>query len=321
MHDIIKRLNVIAECRAAHLSLWSCPPFLFVIMGLVNVVAMIASYLLASRYVEEPELAALVVIVVAFLIFIIGNSIIQGFSKMAEASRIKTEFIAIVSHQLRSPLSVFKWTIGAMNSKLPREKTPSAINGSIREYLQTLGENSERMIQLVNMLLEVSRIEGGRLVLRREPVRLDAIIEGIVRSFANYARASNVTIEYSSPRELPPVRGDRERIKMVVENLIDNAVRYSRGGSGHVVVTTTLTGDSIELKVQDSGMGIAEDDKRFVFQKFFRSKEASRRESSGSGLGLYIVSSIVKNLGGKAGFKSEEGRGSTFWIRLPTYSA
>ncbi|MDP3727493.1 MAG: HAMP domain-containing sensor histidine kinase [bacterium] len=332
MASLYARLNVIAECRTANISPWSCPPFLFVVMGLVNVAAMVGSYLLSARFVQEPEIAALIVIAVSMVIFVIGNFIIHGFNQIAAANRIKSEFIAIVSHQLRSPLSIFKWTVDALarsggprpaSSLPPGSSVPAAppAGGRLSEgnYLEILRENTEKMIQLVNMLLEVSRIEAGRLILRREPVRLEVVTEEIVRSFDAYARASNVTIEYAAPAALPPVRGDRERVKMIISNLVDNAVRYSLGG-GRVVVTVAPRGaQSLEWKIADAGIGIPALEQRFVFQKFFRATTGMERQAHGSGLGLYIARSLITALGGEIGFTSQDHHGTTFWFRLPVY--
>ncbi len=322
MGSFLARINIIAECRAANLGLWSCPPFLFVVMGFVDIGAMITSYLLSSRFVGEPEIAALVVIGVSMAIFIIGNFIIHGFNQVAEANRIKSEFIAIVSHQLRSPLSVFKWTVDAISraeagAAVP--PAPASAEAPGPTYLGILRENTEKMIQLVNMLLEVSRIEAGRLVLRREPVRLELVTEETIRSFATYARAANIALEFVRPATLSPVRGDTERLKMVIANLVDNAIRYSRTGGRVVVSVAPYSPSLVEWKIADAGVGIPAGEQRFVFQKFFRATSGMERQTQGSGLGLYIARSLITALGGEIGFTSRDHQGTTFWFRLPVY--
>lgn len=310
----IGRIDVIGECRQARLSLWSCPPFLFIVMGFVDISAMIGFYLLANRFLDEQQVILLIT-AVAVLIFVIGNFIIHGFNQIAEANRIKTEFLAIISHQLRLPLSVFKWVLDAVahaKGGIPRDST-------IESYLVMLQENAEKMIQLVNMLLEVSRLEAGRLMVRVEPVRLDLLTDEAVRAYAAYAHASNVAIRYPSPPNFPPARGDREKMKMVIQNLIDNAIRYSKDGGEVAIVLAFRDPHTIEWTIRDSGIGIALEHQRHIFQKFYRAQAAVQRQTQGSGLGLYIARSLVVAQGGDMGFESLPGRGTTFWFTLSVF--
>lgn len=299
-----------------HLGLWSCPPFLFVVIGAINISAILFSYSIASRYIEDPAVIVVIVSAVAAAIFIIGHSVVQGFAKIAEASRFKSEFIAILSHQLRSPLSIFKWSLNALTRRL---SSPAGAKADDSSYLAILNENAEKMIGIVNMLLEVSRIESGSMVLRRDPVKLDVLTEEVVHSFGAYARASNITLEYASPVGLAAVRADAEKVKMVIENLVDNAVRYSLGGGRVVMTVFPYDSSLVEWRIQDSGMGISAGERHHIFKKFFRSDIAAPRETRGWGLGLYIAHSIVTALGGEMGFESVEGRGALFWFRLPVY--
>lgn len=319
MASLGQRFNIATECRNLHLSLWSCPPFLFVVIGVINISAIVTSYLLAASLVEDPRIVITIVSIVAAAIFVIGHSIVRGFSKVAEANRFKTEFIAIVSHQLRSPLSIFKWSLNAISQQ--RTSTNSIPAGSDTTYFDILTENTEKMIQLVNMLLEVSRIEAGSLILRQDPVRLDIITEAAVHSFVAYARASNISLDYASPVKVPAVSGDQEKIKMVIQNLIDNAVRYTLGGGRVVITIAPSSATTVEWRIRDSGVGIPREQQRYIFQKFFRSDGAAAREVRGWGLGLYVAHSIVTALGGGIGFESAEGKGSAFWFWLPIFRA
>lgn len=306
------KIKFFDECKTANLSAFECPPILFIIMGFATVAAMIASYLLASRYVEEPQIAALIVIAIAIIFFITGNAIIAGFTKIAEANRMKSEFISIISHQLRSPLSISKWTLDVLSDK----SKDSLSQEQKHNYIATLREANDRMAQMINLLIEVGRIESGGFILKKEPVLISKLTKDAVNLFAKFAAASNVDIRLEVESGLPVFLGDPERIRMAVENLLDNAIRYTKKRSV-ITVAVKKKNNAILWSVKDEGVGIADEYKKFIFSKFFRAPNALRYQTRGSGLGLYIVKAIVEESGGQIGFESKDGDGSIFWFTLP----
>lgn len=309
-----KKLNFIKECRRSEVSIWQCPPFLFIVMGFVNILAMVSSYLLASRYGGDLFVATSIVFFVSAFILIVGHLIISGFNKVVEANNMKSEFISIISHQLRSPLSIFKWTMDVL-IKESKEAGGKTIADE-ETYLNILKENTERMISLVNLLLETNRVDSKKMVLNRIPISLDKITKEQVDSVLWYAQAYNVAIDFNRLPDPPMVTGDLERVKMVIQNLIDNAIRYSRG-KGQVKILMKNEEKFLKWEVHDDGVGIPAAGQKFIFQKFYRSNNAVRHQTQGSGIGLYIAKAIIQELGGKIGFVSEENKGSVFWFTLP----
>lgn len=312
MVDFLRKLNIVRECRSMHLSLWQCPPFLFVIMGFINVMSMIGAYSLVTRFRTEPEVASLVVIAVSVFILVIGNLIITGFNKIAEANRIKSEFISIVSHQLRAPLAIFKWTLDLLKQKGAALGNDSSSGPS---YIEILQENNEKMVQMVNTLLEVSRIESNHLVLNREPVQIMDITQKTVRSFTQYAEAANISLAVEAPETVSLVTGDESRLRMVVQNLVDNAIRYSMPG-GHVRIFIRENKQGVVWQIENNGVGIPSEQRKYIFQKFFRSSTALKYRTEGNGLGLYIAKAIIEELNGVVDFTSGGGK-TTFWFILP----
>ena len=313
----LSRLNPVAECNKLRWGLWQCPPFLFLVMGLVTIISMIATYALASRFVQEPEIAALIVIAVTVLFLIIGNLVITGFNRVAETNRMKSEFISLVSHQLRSPLSIFRWTIDVLerNAQKISEEPLRSSNGS---FIDTLRKTSDNMIVLVNSLLEVTRIEARTFVLREELFDLGKMTRDIAENYRKYAEASKVAIRLEVP-ELPQIKADRERIAIVIQNLIDNAVRYTEK-AGTITIGLEKEEKTILWQIKDQGIGIPAAQQKFIFQKFFRAQRPNPHvttQTHGTGIGLYISKEIIESSGGKIGFISEEGKGTTFWFRLP----
>ena len=310
-----RKKNFLEECRDLEWGIWQCPPFLFMIMGAVTIICMIATYILAGNYVDEPELAALVVIFVAILLFLSGVNIVTNFTKVMETSRLKTEFISIVSHQLRSPLSIFKWTLDVLERDL---KNIAREASSDENFLQTLRITLDNMVVLVNTLLDVTRIESRTFRLRAEDFDLVKETNGILQNFYKYADASNIKLELEVGDNLPEASADKERVAIVIRNFLDNTIRYTEN-SGKAVIKITPEGKFLRWSIEDKGIGIPEKDQEKIFQKFFRASNVgnSRASNHGTGIGLYVSREIIKASGGAIGFTSKAGAGSTFWFTIP----
>lgn len=290
------------DCRTYRVPLKACPSFLFLVLGLVIIVSMVGTHLVAARYAEEPQVATLIVIGVTVVLLSIGQIIVASFKRLAEAGLAKSEFISIASHQLRTPLSAIKWA--------------GALLKSDDAYLEIIRDNAERMIRLVNDLLDINRIEVGGLPLEKKAFDLVSITRTTVARLTQFARASNAELRFGGVDQPATVLGDAERVRMVVEHLLDNAIRYS-AGPGAAEVGIRREGAMFRWSVRDTGVGIPRAEQPRVFEKFFRAKNILTHETVGTGLGLFIAKSVIEALDGKIGFTSREGKGSTFWFTLP----
>jgi len=304
------QLNPFAQCTKYHLSLWQCPSFLSPLTGLVTILSMVSTYLIATRY-TQPEIVALIVIAVTAALVTIGYLVIQGFEKLAQANQMKTEFVSIASHQLRTPLTGIKWMIDLIMQQQTKSMT--------KDQLETLGsirENNQRMINLVNDLLDLSRLEQGRFVFSPEEIHLDRLLKEILKEYASLAKASNTEISLESGINIPPIMKDKRGLGLVLHNLIDNAIRYTKE-QGRVKIKLSSKGNLVRCEIKDNGVGIPAEDQKKIFQKFFRSQNVLKYQTEGTGLGLFIAKSIIKASKGKMGFWSKEGQGSTFWFEIP----
>ncbi|MDD5589986.1 MAG: HAMP domain-containing sensor histidine kinase [Candidatus Portnoybacteria bacterium] len=310
MEQTKKGFGLFKECRQYNISLWQCPSFLFFILGALNIGAMVSTYFISTYYTDEPEITALLTIIVSLLILIIGTTVVQGFDRLLETSRMKTEFVRIVSHQLRTPLSSLRWSLDV----LMRED--SNASEEQMEYLNIIKENNARMLKLINDLLDVTRIEMGSMGLEIKPSDLKKIIAEVVHELAPLAKASNILFENGYEKDLPPVFVDPEKIKIAITNLVENAVKYTLGG-GKVKICAEKENKNILISVSDNGVGIPFYQQKNIFNKFFRSDNVIRHQTVGTGLGLFIVKAIVEAHRGRVWFKSQEGKGSTFYFRIP----
>lgn len=284
---------------------------MFLIMGLVIIATALVTYGLGTRYyVADPPIVSLIVFIITIILFVITFSIVRSMEGLAEASMLKSEFVSIVSHQLRSPLSNLKWAAEIMFS----EKFGD-LGQKQKEYLAILQDNYGRMNELINDLIMVSKIEEGQLLLNKTAFSLRDLTGEVVRELKILADASNVKISVEEEK-MPHVLADIKMIKVVLENLLDNAIRYIKE-RGEVYVRFKNKGNNLLFEIKDTGVGIPEGDQKNIFQKFFRSKNALKYQTQGSGLGLHITKYIIEKSGGKIWFKSEENKGSTFWFTLP----
>lgn len=308
---ISEALNPVGPCRKYHLPLKQCPQFLFLLMGLIILVVIGATYLIATLRIGDPKIISLLVLGVGAALFIIDYVLINSFERVAEASRMKTEFIGIVSHQLRSPLTNLRFALELlMSGKMGNVGTDEL------EYFRILRENTQRMGELINDLIVVSRIESGEFPLKREKIDFVSMVNKIVEKSRPFAEASNVAITTEIDLNIESILTDGLWLEQVVKNLLDNAIRYTKG-RGEIKIKVSHDKHKIDFQIKDSGVGIPKDEQKYIFRKFFRSKNAVRHQTEGSGLGLHIAKNVLEMLGGKIWFESEENQGTTFYFNLP----
>jgi PAS domain S-box-containing protein len=238
--------------------------------------------------------------------------ILRDITREKFIERMKSEFVSLSAHQLRTPLSAIKWSLRMLLDgdigKLAKEQ---------KEFLERTYRSNERMINLINDLLDATRIEEGRYLYQPLYVDLAEIVDSVAASLKREIEKKNLKYEFNQPKEkLPKIRVDREKLELAIQNLLDNAIKYTPSG-GKVTISLSCDKKKIEFKIQDTGMGIAKHQQGRVFSKFFRGSNALKTETEGSGLGLFITKNIIDAHGGRIWFESEEGRGSTFYFTLP----
>jgi len=234
-------------------------------------------------------------------------------SKEREVDRMKTEFVSLASHQLRTPLTAIRLFVEMLN-----KEQAGKLNKKQKEYVVNVEESTQRMIKLVNSLLNVSRLETGRLKINPKSVDLEKFISDIVQAAQPLADEKKVKIIFKKPDKMPQVLIDTNLMRQVVHNLIINAIIYSALEKGEVNVTLEKKEKGYLIKIKDNGIGIPKQAQPRIFQKFFRADNAAKIKTDGSGLGLYISDMVIRATGGKIWFESKvDGQGTSFYVMIP----
>lgn len=239
--------------------------------------------------------------------------LVRANEMLRELDMRKTEFLAIVAHQLRTPLSGIKWTLDMfMNGDL------GDLTQEQKTFLQKSYDNNQRMISLVEDMLNADRIGSGKARFIFTHVVLVDVLDSVLYNERLRAKEKDITVIYQPADDVHcAVYGDKDRLADAFQNLIDNAIKYTPKG-GTVTISLQKQDAKLVLSIKDTGIGIPEHEKKNVYNRFFRAPNALSTVADGSGLGLFIVKGIVEKHGGTTWFESTEGVGSTFYISLPT---
>ncbi len=221
-------------------------------------------------------------------------------------------FVASVSHELRTPLTIMQGYTEALMDGVAEDEQQR------RKYLLNIYEEAIRLGRLVDDLLDLRRLESGMISLRMERVNVSDIIENTGAKFEDTVSGKGIRVSVNLPEGSLLAAGDPDRLKQVIINLVDNAVRFSPRGST-VEVRGDLAGDEIKVSVKDEGPGITEDEQQLVWERFYKADSFKTGRDSGSGLGLAIARQIIELHGGRVGLDSSPGAGSTFWFTVPRF--
>jgi two-component system phosphate regulon sensor histidine kinase PhoR len=235
--------------------------------------------------------------------------VFRDVSQQREIDRMKSDFISSVSHELRTPLTSIKaYAETMLHDRDMTEETKV-------EFLQVINEESDRLTNLINGILEISRMESGTIEIVRKHVNVALVARRAVADLEHLAGKKNIRLETGISDHLPELLGDENKIHSVVSNLVTNAIKFTPE-NGHITVSAQMSNDELVIKVADNGMGIPKEDLHKIFGRFYRVHRPGK-QIQGTGLGLAIVKEIVLRHDGRIEVESEVEKGSAFTVYLP----
>jgi signal transduction histidine kinase len=233
--------------------------------------------------------------------------------KLEALNQLKSEFISLVSHELRTPLTAIRWSVQNLLDGIPEKPSPK-----LQEYLAGIQDSGALLSRMIENLLDVSKIEAGKLEIFPEQLCLAEIVPAAAQAMAPAVEKKNIKIQIAALDGLR-VRADRDALRVILFNLIENAVKYSPAGKA-IHLTAQLASENagaVAISVRDEGVGIPLEKQKTIFEKFERISQEKKAREKGLGLGLYIVKELVAAQGGAIAVESEAGAGSTFTFTLP----
>ncbi len=245
---------------------------------------------------------------------VINKELQEANVNLRTLDKTKSEFLSIASHQLRTPVSAIK---GYLSMILDGDF--GRVPKKIKKVANDLFDSSSRLARLIDIFLNVSRIESGRLKLDKQPLDIDPLIKSVISELSNQANSKKLKLEYTqSCKKVPLILADSDKIRDVVLNLVDNAIKYTQ--KGKITLLVSCSRKILNFQVKDTGIGIEKDEVKTLFRKFVRGSGVAQIHTGGSGLGLFIAQKIIKEHGGKIWAESDgRGRGSVFQFILPVY--
>lgn len=245
--------------------------------------------------------------------------LIMANKRLLSLESAKSKFISVTTHQLRTPLAAIKWTFDmAIKGHL------GEVNNEFHSFMQKGFQSTERVISIVNDLLKIDTIDADKVEFTFKPTNIVELINNVISEFCNQIKSRQLEVVFEKPdKEMPFLEIDKDKIRMVLENLIDNAIKYNElNGKVFIKISDSRLNSaesSLQISITDSGIGIPADEEDKIFQKFFRASNAIKQEPDGSGLGLYITREIIEKHHGAIWFERGKNGGTSFVFTLPLH--
>jgi len=237
--------------------------------------------------------------------------VFHDISREKHIQKMKTDFVSIVAHQLRTPLSAIKWSI-----RMILDGEAGKVAANQKAWLDKTYQSNERLIALVNDLLNVSHIEEGKFLYDLQKADLGKMVEEVLENTKEVIIQKKLKVSFQKGKESSLAKIDKEKVQLAIQNLVNNAIHYTPP-EGEITLSLRKEDDNLLLMVKDNGIGITKADQKKVFQRFFRGRNAVQMRTNGTGLGLFIARNVIEAHQGRIWFESQLGKGTTFYLTIP----
>jgi signal transduction histidine kinase len=318
---IRKQFNIFGHCRELDVELWSCPRFIFLVMGLVIMISILTTYTIAQRY-TEPDIVIMLVSLLTVFLLVITQVIVNAFekvvfSRMREATQTKEvlelrdQFVHFAIHDLSSAATAIKWGLRTIE---PKTKKFSAVE---KEVWDSVRDRNERLLELARQILLVTKIESGHLEFHLENVAPEELIAKALSDTARTTKERGIIVTYTSPEQPLSIKSDPAHIAEILRILLINSINHTDPEHGEISITLTQKEtDKITIAIENNGEMIREETQKHVFEKVWRKSDDDSKEIAGTSLGLFIVRSLARALHGDIHFTTEPQK-TVFILTLP----
>jgi len=311
-------INIFAHCRALNVGLWSCPSFIFLVMGIVIITSVLATYYIAQRYTEPEYLIGIVTLLTVFLL-VITQVLVSAFERVVysrqresqqskELLELKDQFVYIAVHDLSAAATAIKWGLRTIEPKI------TSFSPAESETFASIRSRNERLIELVRQILLITRIESGHLTIEPKASDVKEVLDQCITEQRRSAEEKGVRITTEYPQTEVSLNTDSDHLGEILRILLTNAIYHTDTKDGKVSVKLLNTEKTTEITIENDGPEIEAETRAHIFEKLWRDKEGKHIE--GTGFGLYTVKQLAHMLRGDVRFSSAEGK-TEFVLSLP----
>lgn len=315
------QFNIFGHCKELGVELWSCPRFIFLVMGGVIIVSILTTHSIAQKYTEPDIVIALVSLLTIFLL-VITQVIVNAFEKVVfsrireeaqtkEVLELRDQFVHFAVHDLSSAATAIKWGLRTI------EPETAKFSGIEKEVWSSIRDRNERLIELARQILTITRIESGHIPIHTETVDPGELIAKILSDFSRTIKERNISLTYDAPKQPLPLQTDPTHLAEILRILVTNSINHTDPTHGTInIILTEKEHNTIKITIENNGEAISEETQKHVFEKVWRKSDNEAKAIAGTSFGLYIIKSLIVILHGDIHFTTEPQK-TVFTLTLP----